>query len=146
MADQLTAQLSEVDIFAGLSSRVLAKIASSGHEATYAPGTAVVVQGDSVTGFKAFSPSGVEMHVVLSGSADVLVNGTPGPSLTAGDYFGELSLIDGAPRSADVVAGAGGLTTFALSKWTFEELLEKHPEVALPMLRVVVARLRALES
>jgi CRP/FNR family cyclic AMP-dependent transcriptional regulator len=146
MADQLTAQLSEVDIFAGLSPRVLAKIASSGHEATYAPGTAVVVQGDAVTGFKAFSPTGVEMHVVLSGSADVLVNGNPGPSLTAGDYFGELSLIDGAPRSADVVAGPDGLTTFALSKWTFEELLEKHPEVALPMLRVVVARLRALES
>ena len=146
MADDLTARLTGVDLFAGLSPRVLSKIASSGHETTFAPGAAIVVQGEAVTGFKAFSPSGVEMHVVLSGSADVLVNGNPGSSLGPGAYFGELSLIDGAPRSADVIAGPDGLTTFALSKWTFEDLLEKHPEVAVPMLRVVVARLRALES
>ena len=146
MADDLTTRLTGVDLFSGLSPRVIAKIVESGHEATYAPGAAVVVEGDSVTGFKAFSPSGVEMHVVLDGSATVLVHGNPGTTLSAGDYFGELSLIDGAPRSADVIAGADGLTTFALSKWTFEDLLEKHPEVAIPMLRVVAARLRALES
>jgi CRP-like cAMP-binding protein len=146
MADDLTARLAGVDLFAGLSPRVISKIAESGHETTFAPGAAVVAQGDSVTGFKAFSPAGVEMHVVLSGRADVVVNGNPGSALGPGAYFGELSLIDGAPRSADVVAGADGLTTFALSRWTFEDLLEKHPEVAVPMLRVVVARLRALES
>ena len=35
-----------------------------------------------------------------------------------GDYFGELSLIDGLPRSADVIASDEGLTTFAIPKWT----------------------------
>ena len=146
MADDLTARLNGVDLFTGLSPRVLARIVESGHEATYAPGKAVVVQGDSVAGFKAFAPGGVEMHVVLEGGATVVLTGVEAKVLTPGDYVGELSLIDGAPRSADVVAGPEGLTTFALSRWTFEDLLEKHPEVAVPMLRVVVARLRALES
>jgi CRP-like cAMP-binding protein len=146
MTDALTDRLASVDLFAGLSPRVIAKIVESGHEASYAAGTPVVVEGDSVAGFKAFSPGGVEMHVVLEGSAQVLVHGSAGAVLGPGAYFGELSLIDGGPRSADVVAGPDGLTTFALSKWTFEDLLEKHPEVAVPMLRVSVARLRKLES
>ncbi len=87
------------------------------------------------------------MHVVLEGTrAGQRARRAGQPVLGPGAYFGELSLIDGAPRSADVVAGPDGLTTFALSKWTFEDLLDKHPEVAVPMLRVAVARLRALES
>ena len=67
-------------------------------------------------------------------------------TLGAGDYFGELALIDGKPRSADVVAGDSGLTTFALPKWEFDTLVKEHPEVLLPMLRVVVARLRRAEA
>jgi CRP/FNR family transcriptional regulator len=70
------------------------------------------------------------------------VVGTVGP----GAYFGELSLIDGEPRSAEVVAGDDGLQTFALTKWSFEALMEEHPEVAVPMLRVMTARLRRAEA
>ncbi|MGD9954950.1 MAG: cyclic nucleotide-binding domain-containing protein [Candidatus Nanopelagicales bacterium] len=143
---ELTATLAEVDLFRGLSHRVLSHIADAGSTAEYAEGTAVIVQGDSVTGFRAFSPAGVEMHVVLDGAARVLVDGQQVNRLTEGDYFGELSLIDGRPRSADIVADAGGLTTFALSRWTFEDLLDKHPEVAVPMLRVLCSRLREVEN
>jgi CRP-like cAMP-binding protein len=143
---ELTAALAEVDLFRGLTHKVLSHIAESGHTAEYAEGTAVIVQGESVSGFKAFAPSGVEMHVVLDGGANVLVNGQQVNRLVEGDYFGELSLIDGRPRSADIVADAGGLTTFALSRWTFEDLLDKHPEVAVPMLRVLCSRLRDVES
>ena len=62
----LAATLGDVDLFRGLSHRVLTRIAESGHEAHYAEGATVILQGDSVTGFKAFSPAGVEMHVVLT--------------------------------------------------------------------------------
>ena len=86
------------------------------------------------------------MHVVLDGTARVDVHGQTHAVLEPGAYFGEISLIDGRPRSADVVAGEGGLRTLALSKWTFEDLLEKHPEIAVPMLRVLAARLRADEE
>jgi len=142
---RLSEVLGEVDLFRGLTPRVLSKVAENGHEAQFAEGTVVIGQGDPVQGFRAFSPGGVEMHVVLDGAARVLVNGTQVNRLVEGDYFGELSLIDGQPRSADVVADEGGLTTFALSKWTFEDLLSKHPEVAVPMLRVLCERLRRHE-
>ncbi len=143
---RLAAILSDVDLFRGLSSRVISRIAESGHEQTYPEGAQVVAQGDSVTGFKAFSPAGVEMHIVLDGTARVLKDGVEVNRLSEGEYFGELSLIDGEPRSADVVAAEGGLTTLALSRWTFEDLLDKHPEVAVPMLRVLCSRLRAVEA
>lgn len=142
----LVSVLGGVDLFQGLSTKVLGQIAERGHEADYAPGEVVIVQGDSVEGFKAFAPGGAEMHVVLLGTARVDVNGQTHAVLGAGSYFGEISLIDGRPRSADVVAGEGGLRTLALSKWTFEDLLEKHPEIAVPMLRVLAARLRADEE
>jgi len=86
------------------------------------------------------------MHVVLSGSAEALVDGKPHGRLGAGEYFGELSLVDGLPRSAEVRAGPDGLSTFAITKWTFADLIEDHPEVAVPMLHVMVARLRAAEA
>jgi CRP/FNR family cyclic AMP-dependent transcriptional regulator len=142
----LVTTLGGIDLFHGLSPKVLSRIAESGHEAHYEPGATVLVQGDSVTGFKAFSPEGVEMHVVLEGEARVDIDGVTHATLGPGTYFGEIALIDGRPRTADVVAGAGGLTTLAVSKWTFEELLEKHPEIAVPMLRVLAARLRAQDS
>jgi CRP-like cAMP-binding protein len=75
-----------------------------------------------------------------------VVNGRTVDTLGPGEYFGELSLIDGQPRSADVVAGDGGLSTFALPRWSFDELLTSHPEIAIPILRVVAARLRRAEA
>ncbi len=112
---------------------------------TFAPGATVLSEGEEVSGFRSFSPKGVEMHVVLAGSATAGVAGVAHGTLGPGDYFGEVSLIDGKPRSADIVAGDDGLTTLGLAKWTFHELLETHPEIAVPMLRVMTARLRAAE-
>ena len=141
-----TAVLASIDLFAGCSNRALKEVAKSAKTATFAAGDPVVSEGESVSGFKAFSSSGVNMYVVVDGSASVRVNGADVGTLSTGDYFGELSLIDGGPRSADVVAGNDGLTALALSNWSFEELLKNHPEVAVPMLKVLVARLRRAES
>jgi CRP-like cAMP-binding protein len=142
----LSARLGRIDLFQGLSNKVLGKVADAGKVADFAPGADVVSAGESVSGFKAFSSTGVEMHVILSGEADVMINGETVASLGDGAYFGELSLIDGGPRSAGVVAGQAGLTTFAIPKWTFDELLTKHPEVAVPILRVLCGRLRRAEA
>ena len=99
----------------------------------------MLARGEDVGGWRAFSPKGVEFHIVLTGSATVTVDDAHHGGLGRGDYFGELSLIDGEPRSADITAGPDGLTTFALSKWQFEELLEEHPHIAISMLRVMAA-------
>jgi CRP/FNR family cyclic AMP-dependent transcriptional regulator len=143
---EVASKLGAVDLFHGLSPRVLKQIAESGHVAKFGAGTAVISEGDSVRGFKAFSPEGVEMHVILDGSVVVRVHGAQVATLGAGAYFGELSLVDGGPRTADVVAGPESVTTFALPKWTFDTLLQKHPEMAVPMLKVLCDRLRRAEA
>jgi CRP/FNR family transcriptional regulator, cyclic AMP receptor protein len=143
--DELVAVLAKVDLFDGLDHKLLQRIAEASREESFEPGATVLSEGEEVSGFRSFSPKGVEMHVVLAGSATAGVEGVAHATLGPGDYFGEVSLIDGLPRSADIVAGDDGLTTLGLAKWTFHELLETHPEIAVPMLRVMTARLRAAE-
>lgn len=138
--------LESTDLFSGLSPRTLKKLVQSGAEGRFPPGEMVTIEGESVAGFRVFSARGVLFHLVLEGSGSVLKGGEEIGKIGPGDYFGELSLIDGEPRTADVVAGPDGLTTFALEKWTFQTLLEEHPEVAVPMLTTMVGRLRAAET
>jgi CRP/FNR family transcriptional regulator, cyclic AMP receptor protein len=144
--DDIAVVLNNVDMFVGLSPRVLKRIASAGRVVQAPAGAEIVHAGEPVSGFRAFSPEGVEMHVILTGTATVRVNGQVVGTLIADDYFGELALIDGKPRSADVVAGDSGLSTWALPKWEFDAVVKEHPEMLLPILQVVVARLRRAEA
>jgi CRP/FNR family cyclic AMP-dependent transcriptional regulator len=82
---------------------------------------------------------------VLEGSAEVTVNGESRPAMGPGDYLGEISMIDGAPRSATVVAGPEGLTTFRLSSLAFAPLMDT-PEVSRVLLKALCARIRTLEN
>ena len=145
-ADELVPTLEKVDLFQGLDHKVVRRLVDAGRVESFSPGETVLARGEDVGGWRAFSPKGVEFHIVLTGSATVTVDDAHHGGLGPGDYFGELSLIDGEPRSADIAAGPDGLTTFAISKWQFEELLEEHPHIAISMLRVLAARLRAAEQ
>jgi len=86
------------------------------------------------------------LQLVLEGSASVLVNDIPRGTVSEGDYFGEMSLIDGAPRSATVVAGPDGAKTFTVSPLVFSELLDKYPGIARSLLTTLTTRIRSLES
>lgn len=143
-SDDIAAALGSTDIFRGLSSRVLKRLAKAGRVMQVPPGVEIVRAGESVSGFYTNSP--LQMHVILAGDATVRINGEVVETLGAEDYFGDLALIDGQPRSADVVAGESGLTTWALGKWEFDKVVEEHPEVLLPIVQVVVARLRRAEA
>jgi CRP-like cAMP-binding protein len=81
-------------------------------------------------------------HLILAGGTEVRRGEELVTTLAPGQYFGELSLIDGGPRTADVIAGPDGATTFALPDGAFQRLLAEHPEIAVPMLRVLAARIR----
>jgi CRP-like cAMP-binding protein len=61
--------------------------------------------------------------------------------LGAGEFFGELSVLDGGPRIAQVVAETP-TRCLALATWDFERVLRDEPGVALTVLRVVAGRLR----
>ena len=86
--------LRPVPIFRGLHKRTLLEVARKSIEQQYSAGAVVVRQGDP----------GDALCIVVSGSLEVRRNDRAVAELTRGDYFGELSLIDGEPRSATVVA------------------------------------------
>jgi len=144
--EDLAARLGQTDLFAGVSPKVLKQLAGGGEIQEFAAGDVVTAEGAAVGGLAPFSRTGVFFHLAIEGSGEVRKGGQSVATVGPGDYFGELSLIDGEPRSADVIAGDGGLRTFAMNKWSFETLLEEHPEVAVPMLHVLAARLRVDEA
>ena len=143
-SNDISAVLGSVDIFRGLRPRVLKRLAQAGKVMEAPPGAEIIRAGESVSGFHAHSP--LHMHVILAGDATVRMNDQEIETLVVDGYFGDLALIDGQPRSADVVAGESGLTTWSLSKVGFDKVVKEHPEVLLPMIKVVVARLRRAEA
>jgi CRP-like cAMP-binding protein len=129
-------RLKQVDLFSTLSGRQLKHLAEAGRVVTHNPGDEVLSEGHDGVGF----------HLILSGGAKVDVAGASRPALGVGDYFGEISVLDGKPRTASVTAGDDGLQTFSLSAWQFATLLEKNPEMAKPIIAGLCTRLRAAEA
>ena len=62
-----------------------------------------------------------------------------------GDYFGEMSLIDGKPRSASVTA-KGELHTLGIPAWNFNQLLDQNPEMMRALLVALSLRIRHLSE
>lgn len=128
--------LKEIDLFAGLPDAVVADLVASGSTIRTPAGHAVVTQGDEDAG----------LQVVLDGSVVVDVGGVRREgSLGPGDYFGEISVIDGGRRSATLTAGDEGLETFAISPLTLWPLIDRHASLRRSLLKALCARIRALD-
>lgn len=85
---------------------------------------------------------GDKMYIVLSGKVEVKTAG--GQSLAfihGGNYFGEMSLLTGEPRSASVEA-AEDTETFLLEKPDFDVILDKYPTISIAMSKIMSQRLR----
>ena len=134
-ATDVQAHLARVTIFAGLSSRQLGKHAGSSRRTTHQAGHEMAKEGEGA----------LALHIILDGTAEVSVHGRPRRELRAGDYFGEISLIDGKKRSATVTA-TSDLHTLAVPHGPFQKLLETEPGFAAGLLTLVCARLREAEA
>jgi CRP-like cAMP-binding protein len=95
-------------MFAPLPLAVIELLAADLEPHEFAPGTAAVREGES----------GDLFYLIVAGSATVNVWGKPGPSLGAGDCFGEIALLRDIPRVATVVADQP-LRTLALEREAF---------------------------
>jgi CRP-like cAMP-binding protein len=129
--------LAETDIplFAGLSKRHLRRIARLAEVKRYL-GSAVVVRAGA---------RGDAFHVIVDGGAEVKTASGETTTLQPGDYFGELALIDGAPRAA-TVSSLGELTTVCIGRAGFAKLLREEPAIAVGLLPGLVSIVRGLQA
>jgi CRP-like cAMP-binding protein len=124
--------LAGVPLFEGLSKQELGQIARSAKEVTHRQGALLAREGQSGLGF----------FLIMEGTAAVKVGDESRARLGVGDFFGEISLLDGGPRTATVTAETD-VTTLGLTPWVFKRLIESNPTIASKMLKVMAARLRA---
>jgi CRP/FNR family cyclic AMP-dependent transcriptional regulator len=124
-----------VDLLAGLSKRDAKKFLERAREVTHEKGKRVAGEGDRGYGF----------HLILSGRATVSHDSRTIRTLGEGDYFGEISMIDGKPRSATVTVDED-VRALAIDHADFERLLDDRPEVARAMLKTLCSRLREAEE
>jgi CRP/FNR family transcriptional regulator, cyclic AMP receptor protein len=120
-------------LFAGVGKRHLRKIASLAEVKEFEPGDFVVVKDEPADAF----------YLILGGRAKVLGR-SRSRTLGIGDYFGEMALLDGGPRSATVTA-VDELQTMRLRRRPFLKLLESEPKIAIAMLAELSGRIRRVE-
>lgn len=85
---------------------------------------------------------GDRMYIVLSGKVSVsAANGELLAYISSGNYFGEMSLLTGEPRSATITA-ITDTETFVLDKDDFDVILEKYPSISIAMSKIMSQRLR----
>lgn len=129
--DRKSELLSAARLFDGVDADGMDGIAAVAIEVEFPADHVIARQGEIGTGF----------FIVVSGAARVVRDGETVATLGAGDFFGELSVLDGKPRNAQVIS-VGPTTCLALATWDFETVLLAEPKVALAILRGLAARLR----
>jgi CRP/FNR family transcriptional regulator, cyclic AMP receptor protein len=129
------AVMAEVDLFRGLPRARLKRLATAAREVSHQPGRELATEGKGALAF----------HYILDGSATVSRDGRELRTLGPGDYFGEISMIDGQPRSATVVAKEP-MRVLAIPHQDFEQVIDEDPGFARHLLKTLCARLREAEA
>jgi len=130
-----TPEPERIPILAVLRPKDRERILKFAKHRTYAAGDTVVREGDPA----------LNLFLVANGHARVEREGAGQVGrLQPGDFFGELGLIEEHGRTATVIA-EDELTCYLLPAWEFRSLLKEHPEMAVPMLHAVIARLHGRE-
>jgi CRP-like cAMP-binding protein len=132
--EQVLQLLGQVELFEGLSKAELRKIHGLSKELSFDAGEDVITR----------EGRGGRFFLVVEGEAVVCIDEDRELDLNVGDYFGEMSLIDGQPRSATVTAKTP-LTTFSLASFNFRPLMLEHPTIAHKLLVALSRRVRELD-
>jgi CRP/FNR family cyclic AMP-dependent transcriptional regulator len=127
--------LRNVPLFTGLSQRQLEQIARLADEIEVPAGKRLATAGET----------GHELFVIVAGEAVVKLPHGRSARLKPGEFFGEMSLVDGGPRSAHVDAGSP-MTLLVVGHREFWSLLNAAPPLAGRIMRTLSQRLRDAEG
>jgi len=131
----VAAKLAKVPIFSECSKRELAVIARVAKEVSHRAGTVIAREGER----------GIGLFLILEGTCKVTIGGRTKARLGPGDFFGEIALLDGGPRTATVTA-TSDVRLVGITGWVFRGLLMEHPSIALKTLEAVAGRLRSVSK
>jgi len=129
--DLRTELLAACRLFTGVGRVDLIDLAERSVEVDFPADRVIVRQGEIGTGF----------FVVVDGRVRVIRDGEELAVLGPGEFFGELSVLDGKPRVAQVVT-VEPTRCLALASWDFEAAVLANPTLALAILRGLADRLR----
>ncbi len=132
--DEKIRHLQKVPIFAECTKKQLKSVAAISRVVEAPAGTVLTRQGDP----------GNEFFVILDGSAMVEVTKRKRVPLGPGEFFGEMSLLDGGPRSATVRAETD-MRLLVIQRHNFQSLLSEVPDLTRNILIVLSGRVRDLE-
>jgi CRP/FNR family transcriptional regulator, cyclic AMP receptor protein len=124
--------LRKIDLFEELSDRDLERLAGTFKERDFSEGDTIASEGERGVGF----------FVIADGTVSYAVHGENKGTGGAGDYFGEVALIDDGPRTATVTA-TSAVKAYGLTSWEFRPLVEENASIAWELLQGMAKRLRA---
>ena len=127
--------LARVPIFSACTADEVSAIAGVAQEGFFQSGHVIVTQGTP----------GQAFYMITAGRVEILRDGVSLGAFGPGDFFGEMSLLDQAPRSATIRA-IDQVSCLMLSSWDFKALLERHPSIAVKLLEVLSRRLRVADE
>ena len=131
--DKKVESLKRAPLFADLSRKELVQLARLSDDVEVPPGRVLCKEG----------APGREFFVLVEGEVEVVKNGRRVAALGAGDFVGEISLLEQTPRTATVTAKTP-LRFFVLTPKEFKQVLDENPSVERKILRALARRVLEL--
>lgn len=132
--------LKDIPLFAGLTDDELALMEQHANTRTFPKNAILINEGDETD----------SLYLLLSGKVRVFMSNADGKEIILneqgpGEHFGELALIDDAPRSASVMA-MEKIQVSVISRQDFREVLNKNPDIAFSLIKDLSRRVRILSD
>jgi CRP/FNR family cyclic AMP-dependent transcriptional regulator len=140
MHPDLLPTLAAVPLFANIPQPELVKLAALARQENYPKHAEIMAEGDRSSG----------LYILLSGKVKVVLRSEEGKEiilaiLNPTEFFGEMALLDDAPRSADIVAMAP-TTVLVIAKQEFKSWLQRQPDMAFVIIKTLAQRLREADQ